>query len=201
MQPKITPEYLASQGLSPTFPERFWNKVQKTDGCWIWTAAATIAGYGLIGRGKAGSGNILAHVASWILNFGPVPNGYFVCHNCPGGDIVNCVNPSHLWLGTPKDNSQDMCKKGHSARGERSGSHKLTEAQVIEIKRLYALGGISHSQLAARYGVCRATITLILIGKNWSHIKTPVGQRTDRQGQLSFSQPSTEFQPTDTLDS
>lgn len=95
--------------------DRFWPRIDKTPYCWLWTGATTTpkpttkVKYGVLGRGGRGSGNIRAHVASWIIHFGPIPEGLLVRHKC---DIGTCVNPDHLELGTQKDNMQDASKRG-----------------------------------------------------------------------------------------
>ena len=76
--------------------------------CWEWNGALfKQTGYGQFGSIK--SGVFTAHKYSYQLFVGQVPNGLFVCHSC---DNRKCFNPKHLWLGTAKDNSQDMMKKG-----------------------------------------------------------------------------------------
>jgi hypothetical protein len=91
---------------------RFWDKVQKTDGCWLWTAAKSPAGYGCftVGSVKDGTRRLaIAPRVSWELAYGPIPDGMFVCHRC---DIPACVRPDHLFLGTPKANIEDCVRKG-----------------------------------------------------------------------------------------
>lgn len=75
----------------------------------MWTGVRNAKGYGSISRGRRDDGRILAHVASWELHNGPVPNGLFVLHKC---DIPACVRPSCLFLGTKADNNLDMRNKG-----------------------------------------------------------------------------------------
>ena len=91
-----------------TLAERFWLKVNKTTGCWLWISATNEHGYGLIGNGPRGSIPLKAHRASWELHFGPIPLGANVLHRC---DNPPCVRPDHLFLGTKRDNSQDMATK------------------------------------------------------------------------------------------
>jgi len=98
---------------------RFWAKVQMIPfhPCWEW-AGSQGNGYGQIGAGGGEAGSIGAHRASWLIHHGPIPDGVFVLHRC---DNKTCVNPDHLFLGTPGDNMRDKVAKGrhNSPRGER----------------------------------------------------------------------------------
>src|SRR4030043_361681 len=86
--------------------KRFWNKVNKTDDCWIWTAYCNKKEYGCF---KFQDKSELAHRVSWIIHNGPIPNGLHVLHKC---DNPPCVRPDHLFLGTDKDNANDRISKG-----------------------------------------------------------------------------------------
>lgn len=172
------------KGLSPATPpdrtaERFWSKVNK-DGptmlhmetpCWEWTAARRIHGYGVFG---VAAGDLRpAHRYAYEAVVGPIPAGMYACHRC---DNPPCVNPDHIFIGTPADNVRDMHAKGREARGDRvtnrgekSGMAVLTAAQVTEIRTRKAAGE-SHMALARAFGVSKATIKDIARGRSWTHL-------------------------------
>lgn len=147
--------------------ERFWEKVQISDGCWLWTHSKT-NGYGAIGRGGRSDGKVYAHVASWeIATESRVPSGRFVCHTC---DVPSCVNPEHLFLGTPADNVHDSMSKGRHIKGERVGGCKLTADRVRQIRALYDRGITDKSRLGRRFGVTRRNIAAIVERRSWKHV-------------------------------
>jgi endogenous inhibitor of DNA gyrase (YacG/DUF329 family) len=167
---------LHRESLRPTLTERFWKNVSKPDdpdGCWIWVGHFDQEGYGRINVRLEGGRRVLmnAHRLSWELHNGPIPDGMSVLHDCPGGDRPDCVRPSHLWLGTQLDNIRDRDSKGRSARGERCGNAKTTEAKVIEIRRRYAAGGISQVSLALEFNLSPSHIHAIISGTRWKHVK------------------------------
>lgn len=95
----------------------FQEKVDKTDSCWNWKAYTDKDGYGIFSLQNK---NHRAHKLAYLWNKGEIPEGLNVCHSC---DNPSCVNPDHLWLGTQKDNQQDMAQKGR-VRNQNTG--KLT---------------------------------------------------------------------------
>ena len=175
MQIEITPDYLKSQGLSPEFPERFWKRIfimTEGRGCWLWTASCHDFGYGQLARGFGSKIPIHAHVASWILHFGPVPSGLYVCHHC---DVPQCCNPYHLFLGTQLENMRDAKRKNRNAKGESQGSSKLTEKDVTEIRRRYIKGsGVKDrgncQELSREFGIHPRALRLIAHKDRWRHI-------------------------------
>ena len=147
---------------STIIPEdRFWSKVDKTDKCWMWTAACSSDGYGNISiKGKT----YKPHRVSYEIKHGPIPKGMLICHHC---DNKLCVRPSHLFLGTQKDNMQDAVGKGRAARGERHGSSKLTESQVKQIR----IDPRMEKEIAPDYSISNSVVGKIKRRVNWKHIK------------------------------
>lgn len=148
--------------------DRFWAKVQKTDGCWIWTGAVDSSGYGWIG--VVGRKTRAAHRLSYEWHNGEILPGKCVCHRC---DNPGCVNPDHLWLGTHADNIRDRDRKGRCNGGSKPGEDAahalLKDDDVITIRKLCAAG---HQQkdVAERFGVHKATVNDVVLRKTWGHI-------------------------------
>lgn len=160
-----------------TLADRFWSKVDRrgADDCWPWTAATNEHGYGVMRpEGQRSGPTVKAHRVSLTLA-GVDIEGLVVRHSC---DNPPCVNPAHLSVGTKADNSADMVSRDRHARGSRSGTSKLTECQVVEIRARCAAGEL-HRVLAAEYGVSRVAITNIATRKTWRHV-TAEDTRQDR---------------------
>lgn len=170
-----------------TNEERFWEKVEKTDGCWPFAGAKVYynhrnghryGGYGVFGvrtPGLRGHRQRLAHRFAWELAHGPVPRGLDVLHRC---DNPPCVKTEpdeqwpqgHLFLGTAQDNGRDMTEKG------RSGLAKLTD----EIVRAIRSSAAPSKALADTYGVHYSTVNNIRRGKTWKHAEAwPTEQGDD----------------------
>lgn len=156
---------------SQTVPltERFWRFVNRTDSCWLWTGSHGNYGFISVNYRPGEPTQLLAHRVSWEIHFGEIPDGLFVLHDCPGGDQPLCVNPAHLWLGTPGDNMRDMVAKGrrYDNSGENNGSAKLTWEVVRALRALHAQGGTSIATLAASLRVHRATVQDVVHGNTW----------------------------------
>lgn len=102
---------------------------------------------------------------------GPCPDGMEACHG-PGGPADNRW-PENLRWDTHQANSDDAVRDGDYHQGERHRSAKLTDSKVLEMRRLYAAGNGSTRQLAAMYGVDKATAYRAISGATWTHLTVP----------------------------
>jgi hypothetical protein len=143
--------------------ERFWKRVNKTSGCWLWTGPTNNKGYGVFGVNYR---NQLAHRFSYSLRYGPIESDMLCLHRC---DIPLCVNPDHLFLGSQHDNIQDMLSKGRATTNERHSAHKLTQGDVIEIRDGVS-SGVPQRRYAERFGVSPQLISDIVRNKKRRHV-------------------------------
>lgn len=138
------------------------------NGCWVWTLATFRNGYG---QATYGGKKFYAHRLSWVLHNGPIPEGLCVLHHC---DNRPCVNPSHLFLGTKKENTHDAQRKGRlkspGARGQRNAKAKLTEDDVRLILAEGILKKMAIGDMARKYEVTPALIRMILRRRIWKHV-------------------------------
>lgn len=139
----------------PPLKDRFFSRVHKTDGCWIFTGSKDSCGYGLLRNGNCSR----AHRVSWEIHFGEIPKHLSVLHVC---DNPPCVRPDHLFLGTAKENSDDKIKKGRGIAGKNKAV--IPASKKHEIKTLNRKG-ISYAGLAEVYGYSVRTIGRICTGK------------------------------------
>lgn len=156
--------------------DRFWEKVQKSEGCWEWQATISREGYGRL------SYNLKSEYAHRISYF--LANGYwptlFILHSC---DNRRCVNPKHLMEGTHQDNMRDAAAKGRldpykfvdssgefRFKGELHGHSILTEDKVREIRQRWASGerGVA---IARDYGVCPGAVYSVAHRRTWKHVE------------------------------
>lgn len=144
---------------------RFLDKVDQTGDCWEWQGYRSPRGYGQVRR--AGQSH-LTHRYSYEQHVGPIPSGLQVCHRC---DNPSCVNPEHLFLGTQRDNMQDMYRKGRQGtfKGGLNGKAVLTDSLAYQIYTR-AKAGEGSSALAREFGVTPSTVSDIKHGRVWSHV-------------------------------
>ena len=159
---------------------RFWSRIDKNGPvpahrpelgpCWLWVGATQTKGYGRVWfRGIVWG----THRLAWFLTHGEVPEDKQVCHHC---DNPPCCRPSHHFLGTNQENVADMLRKGRYVVGNRPlgaavHSARLTEANVVEIRRRYDGSRASVLQLAAAFSVTPQNIKSIVDGRTWRHVE------------------------------
>ena len=144
--------------------------VSEPSGCWTCSTAGYSheSGYGRIDvtRSRQGTVRKFVHRVSYEHFNGPIPSNMVVCHSC---DNRKCCNPSHLFLGTQAENLADMVNKGRSRYGEKHHNAVLSSETVAEIRSLS--GRIPQSKIAVMFGVKQPTISDIVRGKKWSHLR------------------------------
>lgn len=160
-------EGIAREKRSTTLLARFQKYVDltNTEGCLPWLGGTDEFGYGIIcvGGGKKRP----AHQVAFELNGGTIPEGHQVLHHC---DNPPCCRPKHLFTGTIQDNARDRDAKGRQAKGEASGTAKLTNAQVLNIRANFVPGRDNYSAVGRVHGVGPAAIRRIISGEGWRHL-------------------------------
>lgn len=176
------PEFMLAEGIRPderhrTIPvrdapeafsaevhRRFWRKVDDTSptGCWLWSGARTQFGHGHLRIEDEGVQ--IATRVSWRMHRGPIPLDLCVLHTC---DTPACVNPEHLYLGTPQQNviDRDLARRGRA---------RLSLTQARAIREAFAGAGTSMADLAEVYGVSATAVRSVLIGKTYSRAGGPI---------------------------
>jgi len=147
--------------------ERFHSKYEGAGShrCWNWKAGKYPNGYGSFATIRDKSEG--AHRVAWRLSNGE-PGDMHVLHKC---DNKRCVNPAHLFIGTPADNNADRASKGRSAdiRGEKHPMCKLTESDVMAIRSIRK-NGKTLKEIASMFGISHSNVSMICNRVNWRHI-------------------------------
>lgn len=169
----------------PTIPEvvegrREWvekhlnNYVETAAGCWEFQGYRNRRGYGVMGfargHGSNSSHSYRPHRVSYCYHKHTDPASLVVRHTC---DNPCCINPAHLRLGTYADNSRDAMERGRNARGETHGRSKLTDEDVLKIKKRLLGKKETYVEIAKDFNVSPRAISYINTGSYWSHIQLP----------------------------
>ena len=143
----ITRRRLLSDNDPSRLERRLLSHVAKQEsGCWLWIGAKFYNGYGCFkDRRRGWARSVGAHRIAWEVWCGQIPEGILVCHSC---DTPACINPTHLFLGTPSDNTVDSWKKGRS-----NGQHlrdEAVKARALEtVRQMYRTGILTTAHDAA----------------------------------------------------
>jgi len=156
-------------------PQRFFEKLSfnpdDPESCVLWTGSLTRDGYGQFNwRGKTWP----SHRIRWTSERGVIPKNKILCHKC---DTPNCVRLDHIFLGTYKENSQDMSSKGRTAvqknpdlyKGTGNPHAKLNEDKVREIRKLHK-EGLSKHEIADRFNISTSLVYLVYSRRTWGHV-------------------------------
>lgn len=164
------------KGCKPSpLEHRFWANVDKVGSvhpqhgqCWCWKGDTDTDGYGVVTDRRR---VFKAHRYSWELTFGKVPGKMCVLHKC---DNRECTNPSHLFLGSNRDNVADKVKKNRQAKGSGNGRAKLSDREVLVIRSRYKpycpVDGCN--ALARKFKVSSTVVWGIVNNTTWKHLLT-----------------------------
>lgn len=153
--------------------DRFWSKVliRGPDECWLWTGGLDKDGYGELTVQRI---RVSAHRMSWRIKNGAIPDDKMILHNCDNRSCVN--NVKCLYVGTHQQNMNDMVKRnlnrghgGGAPSGSRNRNSKLTEDQVLEIRRRHAEGE-TQASLAIEFNYSSPRISDIIRRMSWRHV-------------------------------
>lgn len=145
---------------------RFWSSVETAgdDDCWVWAKSKDRKGYGKFGVGSMKDGTRRIEQSSrtaWRLTNGPIPDGLFVCHSC---DNPPCCNPRHLWLGTCKENLQDMHAKGRFYAKSWTDKEKIKAIKILGASKTI-------EEIANEIDVQPSFVSKVLRGASFKHIE------------------------------
>ena len=177
-------------------PQPLGTKSHSSRDCRLWQGRLNKAGYGVTDRGGR---SWKAHRLVWESEVSEIPKGLEVAHLCRRR---GCVNPRHTYLASHWLNMSDMVGDGTTARGTRGSASKLSEDQVIELRRMYHRGIYYQRELADKFGVARQTVSSIVRGLSYFEVGGPIAGKA-REGsptidrrrvqELAGSLPTTEI--------
>jgi len=146
--------------LSERLSER---SVRDECGCLLWQGAVTKKGHGKL---NVSGRTTTTHRVAWVEAYGHINDDGCVLHKC---DVPNCIEPTHLFLGTVADNNLDMVTKRRHAFGHKNGKSKFTDWRVQVVRAAYK-GGVPICELARRLPVSQSTLSALIARKTWAHV-------------------------------
>lgn len=163
-----TSENILLSLLNDSDKSRYWRYVQKRESCWTWEGYKDQDGYGIFVKSDKGKqSRIRTHRLAYWLSRGILPPDKVVCHTC---DIPACCNPEHLFVATHRENQLDKFGKNRQAKGESHGCAKLTEEQVLFMRRMYKEWNTSAAELSRLFNVSKNTAERIVNAVSWKHL-------------------------------
>lgn len=159
-------KYPRASDITAADRQRFWRYVDRRGSvlkCWLWNGKRNPDAQGSnYGHFRAGEEDYVASRIAWLLAHGRYPGDRLVCHTC---DNPPCVNPAHLFLGTPQENTQDAVRKGRLCRGaDRSPRLAIEPHEVLANMRR---SGLTHAKLGAMFGVPRSRVSAAAQREGW----------------------------------
>lgn len=145
--------------VEPVGVLEFHGWVETETGCWEWQGRRNTQGYG---KTRYRNRDVSVHRLAYETWVGPIPDGHVVRHKC---DNPPCMNPEHLETGTVSDNNNDRDRRGRNANA------KLTEQDVLDIRREYGYGVLTQQMLADVYGLSQTSMSAVLTGQRWRWIE------------------------------
>lgn len=142
--------------------EKLTARTEKGPECWIFQGGKSP--YGVIPKP---GGYVYAHRAAYILAYGEIPAGLYVCHKC---DTPRCVNPDHLFLGTCSENLKDMHAKGRATKAHAIGEDVGNAVLSSELVQRIRSSDSRVVDLARELGISRTAVHQAQSGKTWGHV-------------------------------
>lgn len=167
-------ELFDQQYLKKVFYKRVQGRLQPgankngTSYCWVWTGGPKgDTQYGKLRvlhktQGSKKAYSVYVHRLVYTAIFGYIPKDKVICHTC---DNPRCCRPTHLKLGTQKENVQMLM-----ARRPFLNAAKLNSGQVALVKRMLDQPKTTQREIAGYFGVSRQAIGAIKTGKTWRHL-------------------------------
>jgi hypothetical protein len=169
---------LGAKTFSEWMDERFWPRVKKTETCWLWTGDTMSNGYGTVLHfGKERGAHRISLAYRDGLFVGNIHKNIYCCHKC---DTPTCVNPNHLFWGTPSDNTQDAIKKKkfdwqyegwtHHMKGK--PNHSAARHSPADVRMMITAFkmGMQYTEVFKAFGMkSNSALTAIMNGKTWNH--------------------------------